>query len=36
MCKVEEVYELVSAGKSKLVPAAVQAALDEGAEPALF
>lgn len=33
MCKVEEVYELVSAGKSKLVPAAVQAALDEGAEP---
>ena len=32
MSKIEEVYELVSAGKSKLVPAAVQGALDEGNE----
>ena len=32
MRKIQEVYDLVSAGKAKLVPAAVQAALDEGAE----
>lgn len=30
MSKMEEVYQLVSAGKAKLVPAAVQGALDEG------
>ena len=30
MSKIQEVYELVSIGKAKLVPAAVQAALDEG------
>lgn len=34
MSKINEVYELVSTGKSKLVPAAVQGALDEGSEPA--
>ena len=33
MSKIEEVYQLVSIGKAKLVPAAVQGALDEGAEP---
>lgn len=33
MSKIEEVYELVSVGKAKLVPAAVQGALDEGNEP---
>ena len=32
MSKIQEVYDLVAAGKAKLVPAAVQAALDEGAE----
>ena len=32
MSKIEEAYQLVSAGKAKLVPAAVQAALDEGNE----
>ena len=32
MGKIEEVYELVSTGKDKLVPAAVQGALDEGSE----
>ena len=32
MSKLQEVYDLVSAGKAKLVPAAVQSALDEGAE----
>ena len=32
MGKIEEVYELVSTGKAKLVPAAVQGALDEGSE----
>ena len=34
MSKLEEVYNLVSVGKAKLVPAAVQEALDEGNEPA--
>ena len=34
MSKIEEVYQLVSIGKAKLVPAAVQGALDEGCEPA--
>ena len=34
MSKIQEVYDLVSAGKAKLVPAAVQAALDEGTEAA--
>lgn len=33
MSKIEEVYQLVSAGKAKLVAAAVQGALDEGSEP---
>ena len=33
MSKIEEVYKLVSIGKAKLVPAAVQGALDEGSEP---
>lgn len=33
MSKLEEVFNLVSIGKAKQVPAAVQAALDEGAEP---
>ena len=32
MSKIEEVYELVSIGKAKLVPTAVQGALDEGNE----
>lgn len=32
MSKIEEVYQLVSTGKAKLVPAAVQGALDEGNE----
>lgn len=32
MGKTEEVYQLVSVGKAKLVPAAVQGALDEGNE----
>ncbi len=32
MSKIEEVYQLVSIGKAKLVPAAVQGALDEGNE----
>ena len=32
MSKIQEVYDLVAAGKAKLVPAAVQSALDEGAE----
>lgn len=33
MSKLEEVYQLVSTGKAKLVPPAVQAALDEGNDP---
>ena len=34
MSKIQEVYDLVSAGTAKLVPAAVQAALDEGTDAA--
>ena len=36
MSKIEEVYKLVSVGKAKLVPAAVQGALDEGNEAAVI
>lgn len=34
MTKMEEVYQLVSRGKTNLISAAVQGALDEGCEPA--
>ena len=33
MSKINEVVELISIGRAKLVPAAVQGALDEGNEP---
>ena len=36
MSKLQEVFDLVSAGKAKLVSAAVQAALDEGTEAAVI
>ena len=33
MSKIQEVVDIISAGRAKLAPAAVQAALDEGCEP---
>lgn len=36
MSKLDEVFKLVSIGKSKLIAAAVQAALDEGTEASVI